>query len=106
MYAQVTDLRVPVGQVDALRELIQFQYLKGVQDREGFVMAHMLEAIDDPQKVQLITYWDNHQAIENARRTGSLKQTVQVLAAHLPGLKILRQGYIVTVNTSNERLTV
>lgn len=99
MYAQVTHLLVPIGQVDALRELVASKYLKGVQERDGFVTAHMLEAIDDPQKVQLITYWDNHQAIENARKTGSLVQTVQMLAAHLPGVKIQRQGYIVTVNT-------
>lgn len=73
-------------------------------DRED--MAHMLEAIDDPQKVQLITYWDNHSAIEKARKTGSLQQTVQVLAAHMPGVRILRQGYIVTVNTAQEKVGI
>jgi len=106
MYAQVTNLSVPIGQVDELRELIAHEYLKGVQEREGFVMAHMLEAIDDPQKVQLITYWDNHSAIEKARKTGSLQQTVQVLAAHMPGVRILRQGYIVTVNTAQEKVGI
>ncbi len=106
MYAQVTNLQVPVGQVDALRELVQNEYLKGVQERDGFVMAHMLEAIDDPEKVQLITYWDNQQAIETARKTGSLQQTVQSLAAHMPGVRILRQGYIVTINTANERVAL
>ncbi len=99
MFAQVTDLSVPIGQVDTLRELVATEYFKGVQKRDGFVMAHMLEAIDDPNKVQLITYWDSHQAIENARKTGSLKETVMVLAANMPGIRILRQGYIVTVNT-------
>lgn len=105
MYAQVTDLSVPIGQVDALRELVAREYFKGVRERDGFAMAHMLEAIDDPHKVQIITYWDNHQAIENARKTGSLQQTVQMLAAHMPGVKILRQGYIVTVNVTPERVT-
>jgi len=106
MYAQVTNLSVPIGQVDTLRELVANEYLKGVQERDGFVMAHMLEAIDDPEKVQLITYWDNHQAIENARKTGGLKETVQVLAAHMPGVKILRQGYLVTVNTAEQHVSV
>lgn len=106
MYAQVTDLAVPVGQVDALRELVAKEYFTGVRERDGFVMAHLLEAIDDPHKVQIITYWDSHQAIENARKTGSLQQTVQVLAAHMPGMKILRQGYIVTVNVARERMSV
>ena len=55
---------------------------------------------------KLFTYWDNQQAIENARKTGSLQQTVQVVASHLPGVRILRQGYIVTVNTEHEKVAV
>eukprot|EP01025_Chloroclados_australasicus_P066829 TRINITY_DN92300_c0_g1_i1.p1 TRINITY_DN92300_c0_g1~~TRINITY_DN92300_c0_g1_i1.p1 ORF type:complete len:103 (-),score=6.11 TRINITY_DN92300_c0_g1_i1:63-371(-) len=92
--------------MDALRNLVQNQYLKHVQEREGFVKAHLLEAIDDPHFAQLITYWDSQRAIENARKTGSLKQTVQSLASHMPGVRIQRQGYIVTVDTTQVKVAV
>ena len=101
MYAQVTNLTVPIGKMNEFRELVHGQYFKNVQHRDGFVMAHLLEAIDDPHTAQIITYWDNQQAIENARKTGSLQQTVQVVASNMPGVRILRQGYIVTVNTES-----
>jgi heme-degrading monooxygenase HmoA len=106
MYAQVTNLSVPIGKIDEFRELVQNQYFKSVQTREGFVMACLLEAIDDPHAAQIVTYWDNQKAIENARKTGSLQQTVQVLASHMPGVRLLRQGYIVTVNTEDNKVTV
>jgi len=69
-------------------------------------MAHLLEAIDDPHTAQIITYWDSQRAIEKERGTGSLEQTVQVLASHMPGVRIQRQGYIVTVNTETDRVSV
>lgn len=105
MYAQVTNLSVPIGKMDEFREVVQNQYFRNVQYREGFVMANLLEAIDDPHTAQIITYWDNQRAIENARRTGSLQETVQMLASHMPGVRLLRQGYIVTVNTEDNKVT-
>lgn len=106
MYAQVTNLSVPIGQMDALRDLVENEYLIAVQQREGFVRAFLMEAIDDEQVAQLITYWDSQRAIENARKTGSLKETVQVLASHMPGVRLQRQGYIVTVDTETENVSV
>lgn len=106
MYAQVTELTVPIGQLDSLRNLINSEYFKYVQEREGFVMAHLLEAIDDPERAQIVTYWDSQNAIENARKTGSLKQTVQVLSSYMPQVRMLRQGYIVTVNTELNKVSV
>ena len=106
MYAQVTDLTVPIGQMDALRDLVQREYFANVQQRDGFIMEHLLEAIDDPQRAQIITYWDSQTAIENARKTGSLQQTVQVLSSHMPGVHMLRQGHIVTVNTADDKVSV
>ena len=106
MYAQVTNLSVPIGKIDEFRELVRNQYFKSVQNREGFVMAHLLEAIDDPHAAQIVTYWESQRAIENARKTGSLQQTVQVLASYMPGVRLLRQGYIVTVNTEENKVTV
>lgn len=106
MYAQVTVLGVPIGQMDALRDLIQNQYLPEVQNREGFVMAHLLEAIDDPETAQIITYWDSQKAIEAARKTGSLNNTVQALAIYMPGVRIQRQGYIVTLKIEGNAVRV
>jgi|SaaInl4_150m_RNA_FD_contig_21_469475_length_351_multi_6_in_0_out_0_1 heme-degrading monooxygenase HmoA len=105
MYAQVTNLSVPIGKMDEFREIVQNQYFRNVENREGFVMANLLEAIDDPHSAQIITYWDSQRAIENARRTGSLQETVQMLASYMPGVRLLRQGYIVTVNTEDNRVT-
>jgi len=106
MYAQVTNLSVPIGKMDEFREIVQAQYFRSVQQRDGFVMANLLEAIDDPNNAQIITYWDSQHAIEAARRTGSLKETVQMLASYMPGIRLLRQGYIVTVNTEDNRVAV
>ncbi len=106
MYAQVTNLSVPIGKMDEFREIVQSQYFRNVQYRDGFVMANLLEAIDDPQAAQIITYWDSQHAIEDARRTGSLQETVQMLASHMPGVRLLRQGYLVTVNTEDNKVTV
>lgn len=106
MYAQVTNLAVPIGQIEALRDLVQNEYLATVQKRDGFIRAFLMEAIDDEQLAQLITYWDSQQAIENARKTGSLQETVQVLASHMPGVRLQRQGYIVTVDTQAENVSV
>lgn len=105
MYAQVTNLSVPIGKMDEFREVVQNQYFRNVQHRDGFVMANLLEAIDDPHVAQIITYWDNQRAIETARKTGSLQQTVQMLASHMPGVRLIRQGYIVTVNTEDNKVT-
>lgn len=106
MYAQVTQLTVAIGKMDELRNVIKNEYLPNLQDREGFVMAHFLEAIDDPESAQLITYWDSQRAIEAARSTGSLQNTVQALASHMPGIRIQRQGYIMTVKNSYSNVTV
>lgn len=106
MYAQVTNLSVPIGKMDEFRELVQTQYFRSVQQREGFIMANLLEAIDDSETAQIITYWDSQHAIEKARKTGSLQETVQMLASYMPGVRLLRQGYIVTVKTEDNRVAV
>ena len=98
MYAQMTHLLIPLGKQEEVREFVKSHYFKNIQDREGFIMAHLLEAIDDPLVIQIITYWQNQQTLENARRTGSLQQTVQFLAASIPDVRIQRQAYLVTVS--------
>ncbi len=99
MFAQATHIRVPEGAMPQLRELVAIQYLPVVQAREGFVAAQFLEQIDDPETALLVVYWDSQQAVEAFHRTGLLQASVQTLAAVLPGVKVAREGYMVTIDT-------
>ena len=101
MYAQLTHLLVPMGKQGEIREFVKKQYFSNIQGRRGFVMASLLEAIDDPLVIEIITYWENQQAIEDARKTGSLQETVQLLASNFPGVRIQRQAYKVTVTVKD-----
>jgi hypothetical protein len=97
MYAQLTDLRVPVGKMSVLRDMIEQTYLPIVAKRPGFVSAYLLEQVDDAHAAQMIQFWDTHASAENFMRTGMLASSIQALAADIPGLKVQRQGYIVRV---------
>ena len=97
MYAQLTDIRVPVGKMSILRDMIEHTYLPVVAKRPGFVSAYLLEQVDDEESAQMIQLWDTHASAENFIRTGSLASSLQSLAAEIPGLKVQRQGYIVRV---------
>lgn len=99
MFAQATHIRVPEGAMPQMRALISTEYLPVVQTREGFVAAQFLEQIDDPESALLVVYWDSQQAVEAFHRTGVLQASVQALAAVLPGLKVAREGYMVTLDT-------
>ncbi|MCA9388100.1 MAG: antibiotic biosynthesis monooxygenase [Candidatus Andersenbacteria bacterium] len=101
MYIQMTHLLIPLGKQDDVREFVEDQYFKNIEGHEGFIMAHLLEAIDDPLVFQIITYWENQQAIEKARTTGSLQKTTHLLAATIPEVRIQRQAYIVTVSVDD-----
>lgn len=95
MYAQITTLKSPMGKMAQLRRLIDEVYLPDVQKREGFISAHFLEQIDDPDTAQLIMYWETQADLERSRQTSMLRQTLEGLAAELPGLRIQKQGYSV-----------
>ena len=101
MYAQLTHLTVPMGKQEEIREFVKNQYFNNIRDRQGFITAYLLEAIDDPQVIEIITCWENQQTIEDARRTGSLQQTVQLLASYFPGVRIQRQAYKVTATVDD-----
>jgi heme-degrading monooxygenase HmoA len=103
MFAQATHIRVPEGAMPQLRELISAEYLPVVQTREGFVAARFLEQIDDPEAALLIVYWESQQSVEAFHRTGVLQASVQTLAAILPGLRVEREGYVVTMSIENEK---
>ncbi|MBC6936298.1 MAG: hypothetical protein DWB42_10710 [Chloroflexi bacterium] len=97
MYAQVTQLQVPMNKIGELRHIIDSQYLPVVRNRPGFLAAYLLEQIDDPDSAQLVQFWDSQADVENFHRTGLLESSVQGIAAHMPGVQIKRQGYMVRV---------
>jgi heme-degrading monooxygenase HmoA len=99
MYAQVTTIRVPLGAMDQMRQMIAHDYLPALRVRVGFISAHLLEQIDDPEAAYLVVYWESHDAVENFNRTGLLESSVQALAARMPGVRVQRQGYMVHVNS-------
>ena len=95
MYAQVTVLHCPMGQMSVLRRLIEDDYLPAVTSFDGFVSAYFMQRIDDPDIGELVQFWDNQAAVENLHRTGMMKSSLSSIVARLPGLRIQRQGYIV-----------
>jgi quinol monooxygenase YgiN len=102
MYAQATTLRVPLGTMPQMRRVIEQDYLPRVRCRPGFVSAQFLEQIDDPESALLIICWENQAAVENFSRTNHLEASVQALAVRVPGVRVQRQGYLVSVEMAGE----
>ncbi len=95
MYAQVTFLQVPLNQMPLLRDLIETRYLPVVMQRAGFKAGYLLEQIDDPERAELVLFWDNHASVESFNRTGMLQASLHALTAEMPDLIVHRQGYAV-----------
>jgi heme-degrading monooxygenase HmoA len=102
MYAQATAIRVPMGTMAQMRQVIEEEYLPRVRNRPGFVSAQFLEQIDDPDSALLIVCWDNQAAVENFNRTNLLEASVQALAVRLPGVRVQREGYLISINISGQ----
>lgn len=102
MYAQITNLSIPMNKMDEVRQLIGNKYFNSLKGRSGFIVAYLHEAIDDPTVFQILTYWTDQSMIEGARKTGSLQETIQMLTSHIPSIRITRQGYLVTMNTDDQ----
>lgn len=98
MYAQTTVIRVPMGQMAQMRELIRREYLPQIREREGFVSALLLEQVDDPDRAELVILWESQDAVERFNSTGHLAATVHGLVAALPEAEVKRQGYALTVS--------
>ena len=98
VYAQSTNIRVPMGMMPDMRRLIEQEYLPNVQLRPGFVAAYLLEQEDDEDYAELITLWASHAAAEDFAQTGSLEASPQKLVTALPGTRVQRQGYRVRVH--------
>ncbi len=99
MYAQRTSIRVPLANMEQMREVIRRNYLPKIRVRPGFVSAFFMEQIDDPDRAELVILWENQAALERFNSTGLLETSVQGLAAHQPGVQIQRQGYVVSLLT-------
>lgn len=97
MYAQVTNIRVPMDAMPRMRQIIEYDYLPAVRSRPGFVTAYLLEQADDPDAAQLVVLWESHEAVEEFNRTGLLESSVQALAVRMPGVRVQRQGYLVRI---------
>lgn len=95
MFVQIVEMNAPVGTLQQLRALIAEEYLPSLQNRRGFLAAHLLEQVDDRDKTKLIIYWDSHASVEDANRTGVLAGSTTSIAARIPGLRVQRQSYIV-----------
>lgn len=102
MYAQATTILVPMGTMAQMRHVIEHEYLPRVRTRPGFVRAYFLEQADDPDRALLIIAWESQADVENFNRTNLLEASVQALAARLPGVKIQRDGYLVSVVSGPE----
>jgi hypothetical protein len=97
MYAQSSYIRVPMGAMERMREIIRHDYLPKIRVRPGFVTAFLMEQVDDPDRAELVILWDNQAAVERFNSTGLLEATIHGLAAQLPGVQVQRQGYALTV---------
>lgn len=94
MFVQMISMDVPLGRINKLRDMLYDTYIPALQTRTGFISAHLLEQIDDDNRANLLIYWDNQKSVENDE-TGVLMGSPASIAAHIPGLHISRQSYIV-----------
>ena len=99
MYAQKTSIRVPLENMDRMREIVQRKYLPQIRTRPGFVSAFFLEQVDDPDRAELVVLWENQAALERFNSTGTLEASAHGLGARLPGVQIQRDGYLVSLLT-------
>ncbi len=104
MYAQSTTIRVPLGHMNRMRELIKSDYLPKIRVRPGFVSAIFMEQLDDPDRAELVILWENQAAVEKFNNSGLLEATITGLVAYQPGVQVQRQGYTLTVTMSAEHL--
>lgn len=98
MYAQVTFINVPMNQMPRLRDILETRYLPIVRQRPGFKAGYLLEQIDDADTAQLVLFWENHAAVENFNRTGSLLASLEGLMVEMPDIQVRRQGYVVQLS--------
>ncbi|MFN8449568.1 MAG: hypothetical protein U0521_13535 [Anaerolineae bacterium] len=97
MYAQTTTIRVPMGLMGQMREIVRGEYLPKIRIRPGFVTAFFMEQLDDPDRAELVVLWESQAAVEHFNSTGVLEATIHGLSAHLPGIQVQRQGYALSV---------
>ncbi len=98
MFTQIITMRVPANSIETLRTLITDEYLPEVQTRSGFVSANLLEQVDDRNMTHLIINWETQSDVEAASHTSSLAGSPYSIVARIPGMRVQRHSYLVTVN--------
>ena len=97
MFTQIITMKVPDGNIERLRALIADEYLPDVQTRSGFVSANLLEQVDDRNTTHLIVNWETQASVEAASHTSSLAGSPYSIVARIPGMRVQRHSYLVTV---------
>ena len=95
MYAQKTVIQAPLGRGKEVHRIIAEKYLPVVRQRPGFLAAYLMEQTDDPDRCELIQFWDKQASVESFHKTGLLEASIQGIAVDLPGCTVQRQGYII-----------
>ena len=104
MYAQTTTIRVPIGHMTRMREIIRRDYLPKIRIRPGFVSAFLMEQVDDPDRAELLILWESQASVESFNSTGLLEATLHGLTIQLPGVQVQRQGYALTVFAGTQQV--
>lgn len=99
MFVQIITMKAPLGKIAQLRDLVSMEYLPAIEERPGFINAHLLEQVDDRDATKLVIYWESQGSFESLARTGVLDGSTHSIAARLPGLQVQRDSYIVIIST-------
>lgn len=97
MYAQVTKVQVPLGMRERFRSLLMQEYLPLLRKRDGFLGMMMLEETDDDESAEMIVLWENQASVEAFANTGTLEAGISAIGAIVPGTKVVRSSFLVTV---------
>jgi len=97
MFVQMISMQAPLGKIEDLRKLLLSEYLPALENRPGFITAHLLEQVDDRDSAHLMIYWSNQRALEATETTGVLAGSTTSIVARMPGLRVQRQSYIATM---------
>ena len=95
MYVQMISVKVPLGSMQVFRRLIETEYLRLARQQPGYVRHYLLEQVDDADRAQVLTVWENQTTLETFHKTGSLGMAQRALYEALPGLVLQSQGYVV-----------
>jgi heme-degrading monooxygenase HmoA len=95
MYVQMITVKVPLNTIHTFRRLIETEFLRLARQQPGYVRHYLLEQVDDADRAQLVTVWENQTALEAFRKTGGIDMAQRTMYEALPGIIWQSQGYVV-----------